>query len=81
MEIETENVNYIIYFPGWLNLGNIWLRMLASSPGGGGGGVLPYISYIGTLRQSGYHFQEFHIFVLGHPCKSPILPLRLHNFR
>ena len=25
--------------------------------GGGGGGSLPYISYIGTFRQSGYHFQ------------------------
>ena len=23
----------------------------------GGGGILPYISYIGTFRQSGYHFQ------------------------
>ena len=45
MEIETENVNYIIYFPGWLNLGNIWLRMLASSPGGGGGGTPIYFLY------------------------------------
>ena len=30
----------------------IWRRTTLSSRG-----VLPYISYIGTFRQSGYHFQ------------------------
>ena len=29
----------------------------ALNPGGGGGGVLPFISYIRTFRPSGYHFQ------------------------
>ena len=28
-----------------------------NAPNGGGWGSLPYISYIGTFRQSGYHFQ------------------------
>ena len=34
-----------------------WPIHLRSRPGGGGGGVLPYMGYIGMCRCEGYGFQ------------------------
>ena len=65
--------------------GAAFVVMASRGEGGGGRGELPYISYIGMFRQSGYHFHRVYNFTFsclkqGCPCKSsPFLPLRSHN--